>query len=168
MALDNESQFTCTIDVVSWCAEPFSESELNIVIKKLNEKKAPGPDEVFYKYIIDSFQFLKSGWMILFNQCLDLTVTPTERKNSKISTIYKGKGDLKDPNNYRGNALLSCIFKILTKLLQNVINQIPGEQYGFLPQKCTVQPLIQLITELCKPKGKSTHASWTSRKLLIV
>ncbi|KAG1686337.1 Rotatin [Nymphon striatum] len=65
--------------------------------------------------------------------------------------------------NYRGIALLSCAFKMLTKLINkrivtNLSQHIPCEQFGFLPHKNTDQAISILINdinlELSTPRGK--------------
>ncbi|KAG1671250.1 Adenylate cyclase type 9 [Nymphon striatum] len=49
---------------------------------------------------------------------------------------FVGKGEIDDPNNYRGIALMSCPLKILTAIINNRIvthtfHLLPNEQHGF-------------------------------------
>ncbi len=55
-----------------------------------------------------------------------------------IVPIYKKKGEITDPNNYRGISLLSCVGKIFTSLVTGRIAKylehfelLGGEQAGF-------------------------------------
>ena len=45
--------------------------------------------------------------------------TPPDAKKELIVPIYKKKGDLDDPNYYRGRALISC----LANLFNNILNE---------------------------------------------
>ena len=42
---------------------------------------------------------------------------PADWCQSVIRPIYKNKGDIDDPNNYRGISLLSCFGKLFTSCL---------------------------------------------------
>lgn len=82
----------------------------------------------------DNIDYLHS----LFNMILEYEHIPTDWSQSKIACIYK-KGDRKDPNNYCGTiALINCLTKFFTQLLNARINDwaekgklIPEEQAGF-------------------------------------
>ena len=51
-----------------------------------------------------------------------------------IITIFKNKGDINDPDNYRGITLLSCMGKLFTMLISNRLqnyleeNKLLGEE----------------------------------------
>lgn len=66
-------------------------------------------------------------------------------------------------NNYRGIALQQTSFKCLTKILNeriinNILDKLPQEQYGFMQGKSTTDAIKVLInnisTSIKKPKGK--------------
>ena len=55
-----------------------------------------------------------------------------------IVPIYKNKGDVMDPDNYRGITILSCMGKLFTAILNNKLNDhlvqyevLGEEQAGF-------------------------------------
>ena len=68
-----------------------------------------------------------------------------------IILIYKNKGDRKDPNNYRGITLLSCVGKLFTSVVSerlktycatnNIINE---NQAGFRSKYSTTDHIFSL------------------------
>ena len=74
----------------------------------------------------------------LFNAVLDSGVIPTDWCVGIIIPIFKNKGDVKNPDNYRGITLLSCLGKLFTSILNHRItgylernSTIGEEQAGF-------------------------------------
>jgi hypothetical protein len=53
----------------------------------------------------------------LFNVILDAGIFPDIWSQGIIFPIYKNKGDVCDPNNYRGITILSCLGKLFTNIL---------------------------------------------------
>lgn len=75
-----------------------------------------------------SNEFLKYGQNLsptlelLFNKVLETGMIPKAWSNGMIIPILK-KGNTKDPNNYRGITLLSCIGKLFTSLINNRLTE---------------------------------------------
>ena len=72
----------------------------------------------------------------LFNKIIAICAIPNAWKICKIITIYKGKGDKKDPSNYRPITLLSCLSKffevcIYNQLYPQINSKLPEFQHGF-------------------------------------
>lgn len=136
-----------------WCDELFSEEEILMSIMQTKNKKATGTDEVSYELIKQSLMHMQIEWSMLFNRCVIEAEIPIKWRESKICTLYKGKGEVDDPNNYRGIALQQTMFKCLTKLINdriitNVLHIIPREQFGFLPQNSTLQALHRFVSDI--------------------
>jgi hypothetical protein len=53
----------------------------------------------------------------LFNIIFDTGVLPQSWLNEIIKPIYKNKGDVKDPMNYRPITIISCLGKLFTAIL---------------------------------------------------
>lgn len=118
---------------------------------------------VEYEHIQQSYNFTSVEWSLLFNRCLIEGTGPDQWRYSRINVLYKGKGDPRDPNNYRGIALQQTSFKCFTKIINNriinhTIDKLPREHYGFIPGKSTtdaIKVLVNNISEtLEKPRGK--------------
>ena len=102
--------------------EPVTLEELEDVINKLPNGKAPGHDGVFYKHI-------KLGQRILYLVQLFYTVIQSEYIPSafklaiKIPVPKSGKAFACTFDDYRGISLLTSFNKILERLILSRINQ---------------------------------------------
>ena len=147
-------------DAEAWYNGNFTALELEKRVRKLKHKKAPGEDQIVAEHLekCDQTMLLK-----LMNACLEQAEIPNAWRQATLKVLYKGKGKLTDPNNYRGIALLQTLFKLLTALLnQRIIRHIDhlldDDQYGFRQGRSTIQAITKLLkaikTALRKEKGK--------------
>ena len=92
-----------------------------------------------------------------FNVVLLSGHVPNELATGVIKPIYKNKGDINDPDNYRGITLLSCLGKLFTSVINERLtvfidsNQIMSEaQAGFRKGYSTTDQIFTLkcIVEL--------------------
>ena len=111
----------------------------------------------------------------IFNLVFDTGKIPDKWVEGYIVPIYKNKGDVMDPDNYRGITLLSCMGKLLTSILNNKLNdylsryEILGEeQAGFRKHYGTCDHIFnfKLICIFVKRKSYIMHL-WIIRKHLI-
>ena len=58
----------------------------------------------------------------LFNLIIKTGIIPEAWSKGTILPIYKNKGDINDPDNYRGITILSCFRKLFTALLNQRLN----------------------------------------------
>ena len=133
-----------------WYNAPFSEWEVQAVLRRLPKGKAPGPDSICYEHIVKSLPLLAPliGWLLNF--CFWSMQVPTNWLDSIVKIMYKGKGSRDDPNKYRGIALQNSLFKIFANLLNkrligNIDGLLPTQQYGYRRNRSTEQPLRDLI-----------------------
>ena len=85
----------------------------------------------------------------LFNIILDTGIVPPEWSIGLMCPIYKNKGDIKDPDNYRGIIFLSCFSKIFSSCINSRLsfyleeNNLLGEnQAGFRPRYSTLNHIF--------------------------
>ena len=64
---------------------------------------------------------------MLFNIVLSSGHVPDERSIGYIIPLYKNKGETRNPDNYRGKTLLSCIGKLFTSVLNYRLNKYLDE-----------------------------------------
>ena len=70
-------------------------------------------------------------------------------RDTKITTLYKGKGDRSDCNNYRGISLLSIVGKVYARIiltrLQTLAERVyPESQCGFRAERSTIDMIFSL------------------------
>ena len=88
--------------------------ELNKNLKLLNNKKAAGVDLIKNEFLKNSPPSVITLAVNLFNLILKTGIVPLEWCLGLIVPIYKNKGAVNDPNNYRGITLLSCLGNFFT------------------------------------------------------
>ena len=151
-------------EIPAWCNEPFSEAEVAYRINKSSNNKAPGYDRIVNEHMKESVPYILNLWVLLMNACFWFSTIPSQWRISKVIALFKGKGSISDPSNYRGIALMSTAMKILTGLINqrlssNISNLLPEKQFGFRPGKGTKDAIDKLISfalrAIRKPKGKA-------------
>ena len=130
---------------------PINEDEISVEIKKLNNKKSAGPDNISPKILKICEPFIKGPLTMLFNYSIETASYPSNLKLAKVVALHKKKSIFL-PENYRPISLLSCIDKIFERLLHkrfmNFIDKhkiIILNQYGFLKKHSTVFALIDVV-----------------------
>ena len=127
---------------------------LNILLTSLNPKKAPGPDHITNNMIKQADRLIKP-LEILFNNCLKFAYFPTRWKKAFVRFIPKpNKLDYSSAKSYRPISLLSCLGKLLEKIIHNLINTninsnylYSNKQFGFTRNKSTID-LLDTITKI--------------------
>ena len=84
---------------------------------------------------------------IIFNKSLLQCKYPTSWKIAHVIAIFK-KGDKSLPSNYRFISLISCVGKIMERVIYkyvfNHLKLIYEYQSGFLPKYLTVHQLLEM------------------------
>jgi hypothetical protein len=98
---------------------PFSDDELVAALKALNAQAATGPQRVGSRYIRSVFSDGRTRVVLLalMNMCFVGGVVPTRWGESEVFILYKGKGEVTDPINYRGINLNDDFLRIYERLL---------------------------------------------------
>jgi hypothetical protein len=144
----------------------ISESEVYEAIRALKNGKAAGPDGILSEFFKHAATTLVPYLVKCFNRLFSTGSYPTNWTESIIQPIHK-KGDLNNPDNYRGISLLNISSKLYSYILnrrlskwledQNVIDE---SQAGFRKSYSTVDHVF-VITALIQ-KQLSYH-----RKLYV-
>lgn len=124
--------------------------EVILALNQTKNKKTPGPDGIpfeFFKSLPhEGIHFLQ----IFFNIILNQETPPKNWSNIFLSMIYK-KGDKYDPVNYQPIALINCVFKIFSMILNNrlqtwseELNLIPEFQAGFRKKRSCADHIFTL------------------------
>jgi len=79
----------------------ITEDEISKAIKCLKNGKATGLDNISNEYLNHSVPFLLPLLTKMFNLVLNSGIIPDSYQISSIIPIYKNKGDINSPENYR-------------------------------------------------------------------
>ena len=80
-------------------------------------------DLVLNEYLKYSKDVMLPIYCKLFNLILDTGFIPEAWSKGTILPIYKNKGDIKAPDNYRSITILSCFGKLFTAILNHRLNK---------------------------------------------
>jgi len=126
--------------------EEFTKQEILAALEKFDPSKAPGEDGLSSDILLQTFRCFPNFFTEIYNECLRRGYLPAQWKRSIIIPIVKqGKKENVEASKCRLISLLNVGGKGLIKLLIDRINHhifshslLSGNQYGFLPQKSTV------------------------------
>jgi hypothetical protein len=124
---------------------PFSHEEINNIIKRMPNDKAPGPDGF-------NGLFMRKFWNIMkhpfYNMCSKFYAGNLELSNINTAyiTLIPKISCPAYPSDYRPISLVTMALKVLTKLIANrvqdvIIPLVHSNQYGFIKSR-TIQDCI--------------------------
>ncbi|GFV78693.1 RNA-directed DNA polymerase from mobile element jockey [Trichonephila clavipes] len=139
-------------DNFATCTPPLtSPSEVRGIIKKLQNRKAAGPDQIpniAFKYFT---QNALTHLTKLYNQCLIKNHFPTLWKQANVIMLAKPNQDKTYPQGYRPISLINATAKIFERIILTrikshckAIDCIPPEQCGFREGHSTLHQLIRV------------------------
>ena len=118
--------------------DPFTTEKVTKLIAKLKNNKSPRTDQISNEFLKKSTRQITTMLTKLFNVILASGVVPEQWSIGVIKAIYKSSGDDKDPSNYRGITLISCLGKLFSNLINHRLtlfvdnnNIIAPQQAGF-------------------------------------
>ena len=131
-----------------------TDSEIVDFIQILDLKKASGPDKISHKMLKIAPEKMAEPLQIIFNKSLRQGKYPSSWKIAHVIAILK-KGDASLPSNYRPISLISCVGKIMERIVyKNVYNYLVRNkliyeyQSGFLPKHSTIHQLLELYNSI--------------------
>jgi len=146
----------------------FTKEEMLAVIEKFDPGKAPGEGGQNSEIPLKTFKRFPTFITGLYNEWLRRGYFPKQWKHSIIIPIIKpGKEGSTEVTKYRPISLLNVRGKVLEKLLIDRINHhafsnslLNGNQYGFLPQKSTIDAALAVKSFIEKTYYKRTVLLW--------
>jgi hypothetical protein len=120
------------------------------MISTLDANKAVGPDIISNKEFITVTVQISKPLCMLFNKSLHHNIFPTDWKLANAIPLFT-TGNKSCPSNYRPVPLLSCVSKLLDKIVfKHIFNHAKGNtllckfQSGCLPGCSTTHQLVEL------------------------
>ncbi|GAA6081490.1 uncharacterized protein LOC107695764, partial [Tachysurus ichikawai] len=120
-----------------------SEDEVRRALKRVNVRKAAGPDGISGRILRSCADQLAGFFTSIFNESLATAVVPTSFKKSVIIQVPKNNKP-SCLNDYRPVALTSIVMKVFERLVKNVIcSSIPGPSpVCFSPNRSTDDAIL--------------------------
>ena len=119
--------------------------------KKLKNNKSCGFDGILNEFLKTSSSKLLIAVTTLFNIVLQTGKIPHAWSIGYINPIYKGKGEVNDPDNYSGITVLSCFGKLFTNVINDRIHSfletsdiLGNEESGFRKGHSTMDHVFAL------------------------
>ena len=140
----------------------ISKSEVKIHLEKMKNRKATGQDVFPIEVVMKSLGLRGLGWMTAVLQDVQENGIPPKWRKSKITPLYKQKGDPLNCSNYRGIKLLSHCLKLYERVIEarlREMSKISSRQYGFQKGKSTTQPMfcLRILQEKMREHQKDIH-----------
>ena len=115
-------------------------SEIVDILKIIDPYKASGPDKISHKMLKISPEKIAIPLQIILSKSLRQCKYPSSWKNTHVTAIFI-KGDTSLPSNYRPISLISCVGKVMERIIcKHVYNHLVHNkliyqyQSGFLPK----------------------------------
>lgn len=105
---------------------PITLTEMQSVLRKVKNNKAPGLDRVPFEFIKNAPETFLNKLLGFYNRIMQEGEVPQAFKKSIIFPIHK-KGDVKEPRNYRAISFSNTISKIFTGILLNRVTKFVEE-----------------------------------------
>ncbi|KAH9528758.1 hypothetical protein DERF_002674 [Dermatophagoides farinae] len=145
--------------------------ELNNVIHKFRDGKAPGLDGISPRILKNLWLSFPDLLLALYNACLRLKYVPYLWKSSIIRILPKpGRDDYSKTNAYRPIGLISVLGKVLERIMSiRITNHLISNghmsdyQYGFIAGKSTDHALLNLHNDLESAITRFKHELLTIR-----
>ncbi len=126
------------------------------MLSNLVVNKASGPDEISHRMLRETSTSLCRPLAILFNRSIQESNYPNNWKIANVMPLFK-KGDKSSPSNYRAISLISCVGKVMERVVfKHIYNYLKDNsliykhQSGFLPNHSTVYQLIDIYNQITK------------------
>ena len=143
----------------------FTMEELKECLRTLPAEKVTGNDDIHNKFLKNLPEHKIAELLRLVNKSYRLGEIPKDWKKSLIIPIPKAGKDLSEPASYRPISLLSCVSKVIEKLVNTRLswylethNKLSHTQCGFRKRRSTEDILTQIEHQIrsCLVNRKDT------------
>ena len=151
----NPKEFMGKKETCEFKIKDVSVKEIEEILGIIKHKTSSGPDGVSTKVL----RTLTREFAPISAKLVNIsTITATFPKNlnlARVQPLYKGEGKKNEATNYRPISLLSCIGKIIEKVVaRQLMNYLEEEgllnnrQYGFRANRNVTQPILEIAQKI--------------------
>ena len=131
-----------------------SVSEIEVIITSISNSYAEDLFDLSNYLLKHCAEVVSPVIQIIFKDCLTQGIFPSVYKIAKVLPLHKGLSKV-DMNNYRPISLLSCISKIIERIIYNNLLEylkefdiLTDRQFGFRPKHSTVDAIAELTERI--------------------
>jgi exonuclease III len=130
----------------------ISIQELDLALNQLNENSAGGADGISTKFLKKFWPYFRVTVYRYMLACFD-SKNLTQSTNSAVIKLIPKKGDLSLIKNWRPISLLNCVFKIISKSVDNRLKKIneiilSRSQKGFTSKRYIQECIINIVDSI--------------------
>jgi len=140
---------------------PLTQKEIDDSMEQANTKSAPGIDGISNTFLKKYWEYIGTALFNYATHCFNKGILTANFRTASIKLIPK-KGGLESLKNWRPISLLSNLYKIISRAINNRLNKIVNRvcsraQKGFNDSRYTQEVLINVIETIrhCNNKGIS-------------
>lgn len=120
---------------------------IKTALSDANLNTAPGVDEIPLYFWKEMLPLVGEQLSVLFTKFINESYVPDIWKASNVVPIFKGKGDVSDPSNYRPISLTPTLSRLFERVMRNLImtdlkSRLSDSQHGFRSNRSTVTNLL--------------------------
>ena len=139
--------------------------EVKTGLRKMKKGKAQGPDDIPVEAWValgnKGVEFLVN----FFNRLLRGEKMPDEWRWSMLVSLYKGKGDIKECENYWGIKLMSHTMKLRERVIEARLRKemtIAEQQFGFMIGRSTTNAIfcLRMLLKKWTEGQKAVHCAF--------
>lgn len=130
---------------------PISKEEILLAFRKIKTRKAAGPDGIIGELLKNAGECVVDFFVLFFNALFQRGMFPERWTEGIVLPLFK-KGDVNNPNNYRGITLSDVSSKVYSAIINRRLqewveeNNITGEeQAGFKRNYSTIDHMFTLL-----------------------
>lgn len=131
--------------------KPVTKNEVTILISKLKNSSAPGPDKLTATTIKNINEYIILPVTHILNICFQSGKIPSQWKESIVTPVYKS-GDPSELTNYRPISVINNFAKIFENAVKSRLinffhnhNVITDCQYGFIQNSSTENAVVDFL-----------------------
>ena len=136
------------------CEQDIQMHELERVLDEAANNKAAGEDEIPYEFLKWLGPKARQLLLFIYNKVWSGKEWPVNWRRAVIIALLKDGKDPKDTTSYRPISLLSCMSKLLEKIIANRLlsvlesrGAITNNQAGFRQNRCTTDQVLRMVQE---------------------
>ena len=132
----------------------FSPVKVYDVLKQLKINKSNGPDHISNRMLKETAEVMAAPLSDLFNKSMQTSRFPLTWKRANVAPIHK-KSDRQVKENYRPISLLSCVGKVMERIIFNELyeyfqehNLLTWRNAGFKKHESTINQLLLMVHKI--------------------